>query len=422
MLAARSSVRPGRAAAFDQPLAVEEPERELLVVARRAHRHRQRGAVDADLERLLDRDLVALAVVLDGADHVRCGCHPDIVSPPDGHVQVLPGNRLIDAVYQRYARKRVHPPARVSDRGRARAPLRARVRGLPRLAATLSAGIRSLERELGVPLVRRGRQFEGLTPEGERVLEWAQRAIADLESLRQEASRLRGGLEGVLRIGAIPTALPRSASITTRFRDRHPRMRVRLTSMTSRQIAYGLDHGEIDAGLTYVDNEPLAHVDTLPLWHERYLLVAPPDGELGAAATASWRAAAGLPLCLLTPDMQHRRIVDAAFAQAGATPTPAVETNSVSTLVAHARAGLPGITAHTWLDTNPLPSDLRAIPLVDPVVEHTIGLVTAAGQRTPVIAELLSLFAPLELADAGAASSGPAQSAAARAGRRAAAA
>jgi DNA-binding transcriptional LysR family regulator len=168
-------------------------------------------------------------------------------------------------------------------------------------------------------------------------------------------------------------------------------MRVRLLSMSSRQIAHGLDHGEIDAGLTDLDNEPLARVDTVALWRERYLLVTFGDAELGA--TVTWAAAAKLPLCLLTPDMQHRRIVDGASATAGATPSPAVETNSVSTLVAHARAGLPGITAHTWLEANPLPADLRAIPLVDPVIEHTIGLVTStARERTPVITELLDLF------------------------------
>ena len=263
---------------------------------------------------------------------------------------------------------------------------------------TLSAGIRSLERELGIPLARRGHTFEGLTPEGERILGWGQRALADLESLRQEASRLRGGLEGVLRLGAIPTSLPLSPRVTARLRERHPRMRVRLTSMTSRQIAYGLAHGEIDAGMTYLDNEPLADVDTLPLWREHYLLVTPAASETGARGTVPWREAAKLPLCLLTPDMQHRRIVDDAFIAAGAVPEPAVETNSVSTLVAHARTGLPGVTAHTWLEANPLPADLRAIPLVDPVIEHTIGLVVSnTVERTPVIAELLSMFEPLEL-------------------------
>ena len=141
-------------------------------------------------------------------------------------------------------------------------------------------------------------------------------------------------------------------------------MRVRLMSMNSRQISHGLEHGEIEAGLTYLDNEPLARVDAVPLWRERYLLVTAADAAFGASVT--WAQAASLPLCLLTPDMQHRRIVDGAFAAAGATPNPAVETNSVSTLVAHARAGLPGITADTWLDANPLSGDLRCDPARGP--------------------------------------------------------
>ena len=58
MLASSSAVGPAGRGRVDQPFAVQEPERELLVVAGRAHRHRERRAVDADLERLLDRDLV----------------------------------------------------------------------------------------------------------------------------------------------------------------------------------------------------------------------------------------------------------------------------------------------------------------------------------------------------------------------------
>ncbi len=262
----------------------------------------------------------------------------------------------------------------------------------------LSEAIRSLERELGVPLVVRGRRFEGLTPEGERVLTWAQRAVDNLRGLEQEVSRLREGLIGTLRLGAIPTSLPTSPLVTTRFREHHPRMRVTLHSMTSREIAHGLTHGELDAGLTYLDNEPLADVDMRPLWRERYLLLAPADGDLGDRTTIGWAEAATLPLCLLTPDMQHRRIVDSAFAAAGVVPEPVVETNSVSAVLAHARSGIPGVTAQTWVVTQALPAGLRAIPLVDPVLTRTIGIVTSARtQRLPVVDELLALFAPLEL-------------------------
>ena len=50
------------------------------------------------------------------------------------------------------------------------------------------------------------------------------------------------------------------------------------------------------------------------------------DRPYGAADELGWREAADERLCLLTPDMQNRRIVDGAFAAAGARPRPVVET------------------------------------------------------------------------------------------------
>jgi DNA-binding transcriptional LysR family regulator len=262
----------------------------------------------------------------------------------------------------------------------------------------LSTAIRALERELGVPLVRRSGRFEGFTEEGERVLVWARRALTDVQSLNQEVHRLRSGLEGTLRIGAIPTALTASTLITARFRHAHPQMRVQLHSMTSHGIARGLEHGELDAGLTYLDNEPLADVDTLGLWRERYLVVGSPEQIGTNTTTMTWGAAASLPLCLLTPDMQNRRIMNDAFAQAGVVPQAMVETNSISTLVAHAGAGLAAVIAHSWLHAIPLPPGLRAVPLVQPTVHHVVGLLAASGrQQTPIVVELMSLFEPLEL-------------------------
>jgi DNA-binding transcriptional LysR family regulator len=262
----------------------------------------------------------------------------------------------------------------------------------------LSTAIRALERELGVPLVRRSGRFEGFTEEGERVLVWARRALTDVRSLNQEVDRLRSGLQGTLRIGAIPTALTASTLITSRFRHAHARMRVQLHSMTSHGIAHGLEHGELDAGLTYLDNEPLADVETLGLWRERYLVVGSPE-QVGTNTTSmTWGAASSLPLCLLTPDMQNRRIMNDAFAQAGVVPQAMVETNSISTLVAHAGAGLAAVIAHSWLHAIPLPPRLRAVPLVQPTVRHVVGLLAAKRrQQTPIVSELMSLFAPLEL-------------------------
>ncbi len=262
----------------------------------------------------------------------------------------------------------------------------------------LSSAISGLENELGVPLVRRGRRFEGFTADGDRVLLWVHRALQDLAGLERAVGRRSDGMTGTLRIGAIPTSLPVSTLVTSPIRERHPQMCIQVLSMNPRQIAEGLIDGELDAGLTYLDDDPLPGIEALALWRERYLLLVADGGPMAGAVTVAWRSAATLRLCLLTPDTQYRRIVDGAFASGGEVPAPAIETNSISTLIAHAATGLAGIAAQTCLYEHALRPGLRAIPLVDPVVEATIGLVTSREhQRDPLIPELLGLFTALEL-------------------------
>jgi DNA-binding transcriptional LysR family regulator len=90
---------------------------------------------------------------------------------------------------------------------------------------TLSAGIKQLESSLGVMLVQRGSRYIGLTPEGERTLDWARRIVSDSRSMRQELKTLKFGLSGQLRLAAIPTALAMVESLTTPFRQKHPDVR-----------------------------------------------------------------------------------------------------------------------------------------------------------------------------------------------------
>ena len=90
---------------------------------------------------------------------------------------------------------------------------------------TLSAGVKQLEEQMGVLLVNRGSRFQGFTPEGQRVLDWARRIVGDTRAMREEINALRHGLTGQLRIAAIPTALAMVAALTTPYRERHPNVR-----------------------------------------------------------------------------------------------------------------------------------------------------------------------------------------------------
>jgi len=253
---------------------------------------------------------------------------------------------------------------------------------------TLSEAIRHLERELGVPLIdRAGSRYRGLSVEGERVLQWAQRILATEDALKQELGALRGGLSGELRFGVIPAAMPVTPLLSSLFCARHPEVVLKLLSHSSVEIQRGLIAGELEAGLTYIDNEPLRNVRTHLLYHERYMLLTPAGGRFHDLDQVTWREAAELRLCLLTGDMQNRRIIDRLFVEGGGAPKVAVVTNSVLSLVAHVRSGeWSSVLPHTFLAL--LGHDeaafrgLRAVPLVEPEASQAVGLVVS--EREPL--------------------------------------
>ncbi len=255
---------------------------------------------------------------------------------------------------------------------------------------SLSGGIRALEEELGVPIVVRGRRYAGLTPEGERVVAWAHRLLADAEGLREDLAAMRGEVTGRLRLGAIPTALPIASQFSAAVAAVHPGLAVTVLSLTSREIERRLGEYEIDAGITYLDNEPIGGVRTIPVARERYVLYVNADDPLAKRRSVTWADAAALPLCLLTPNMQNRRIIDAAFTTAGAAPAPRVESDDIVPLwehVAHGRWCTIGPTS--WIEGGALPDEIVAVPLTEPEVEKEIGVVVPDRDPLPTITRAL---------------------------------
>ncbi|WP_329157540.1 LysR family transcriptional regulator [Streptomyces sp. NBC_01717] len=255
---------------------------------------------------------------------------------------------------------------------------------------SLSAAIRRLEHELGVPIVRRGRRYEGLTPEGEVVLAWAHRILAERDGLQQELSALRGGLTGTLRLGVVPTALPTASLLTNPFCEHHPQARVSIESLSSAEIWHGLAEFELDAAMTYLDDDTRGGgLRRLPLYEERYVLLTPVDGPLATAATARWAQAAALPLCLLGPRMRNRRIIDECFAADGATAAPAIESDSVAGLYAHLPGGhWSSVISHAWLHMFGVPDGMRVVPLEGPAYGPRVGLVTGPDPPSVLAAAL----------------------------------
>lgn len=256
---------------------------------------------------------------------------------------------------------------------------------------TLSAGLKSLEESLGVLIVQRSSRFRGFTPEGERVLAWARRIVGDADAMRQELDVMARGLEGHMRIAVIPTALPIVARLTTPFRDAHPGVRFTILSRTSTEILHLLENLEIDAGISYLENEPVGQVRTVPLYDERYRLLTSRDGPFAGRQTVTWAEVARVPLCLLTPDMQNRRIVDQMLRDAGVVAAPTLVSNSTIVLITHVRTGQwSSILPPSLAESIGLPDAILSIPIVEPDVRHTVGLVvTHRDPATPLVAALI---------------------------------
>ncbi len=258
---------------------------------------------------------------------------------------------------------------------------------------TLSAGVKQLENRFGVQLVLRGSRFQGFTPEGERVLAWARRIVADTRAMHEEVTGLRRGLTGHLRIAAIPTALPMVARLTTPYRERHPDVRMTIESTTSADIFSLIENLEADAGLTYLDNEPLGRVVSVPLYQERYRFVTAAGGPFDGRRSLTWAEAGQVPLCLLTPNMQNRRIIDQQIRAAGGEPAATLESNSMIVLMSHVRTlRWASIMPAVLVNVLGAIEGLQAIPITAPDVVHTIGLVAPRREpSTPMVTALVSV-------------------------------
>jgi DNA-binding transcriptional LysR family regulator len=242
---------------------------------------------------------------------------------------------------------------------------------------TLSAGIKQLEDTLGVLLVNRSSRFHGMTAD-------------DARAMRQEMRAPRTSLTGHLTIAAVPTALGMVQRLTLPFLQKHPAVRFTILSETSRQILSMLDDLQIDAGLTYLDNEPHGQIRTAPLYYERYRLLTSAHRPLGDRSSVTWKEVAQIPLCLLTPDMQNRRIIDRMLGSVEPPGPPMLESNSMVVLAAHVRTGeWASIIPETFADVLGLSEPLRSIPIVEPQEVQRIGLVLPRREPMPPLSRAL---------------------------------
>ncbi len=241
---------------------------------------------------------------------------------------------------------------------------------------SLSSGLNQLEEELGVPIILRHQRFQGFTPEGECVINWTKRLLADQKGMLEDLAIMRRNLHGTIRIGAMPMSSPVLPIINNIFSAKYPSVKFDIEFVGSERLIKEVCNFELDVGITYLEDQRLNRFNKATLYKEKLSLMIPKTMLPPQKKTINWKEAANLPLCLLSPFMKERQVMDTAFESVACNPSPKLECNSIFQLAFHVMHGnLATIVPSGFSQVNDAFPGTREIPLTNPVVSKPVGLI-----------------------------------------------
>jgi DNA-binding transcriptional LysR family regulator len=253
-----------------------------------------------------------------------------------------------------------------------------------------SMRIRHLEERLNTRIVKRGNRFLGLTTEGQAILDHARDILDRVRALEEQTRAAKGEVVGSLVLGVIPTSAAYAGFLASRLNKTHPGLRIRIDTTNSLAIQQGVDAGDFDAGITYSEGVASDLLEALPLYDEDYWLMMPTEMAPAGTKSITWAEAAELPLILLDPEMQNRRIVDLNFAEAGAHPKVVSETNGFTAAVVMAVQGMGAtVIPRVLMESLAHVESAVYLPLTEPRVAKSVSLVTPRRDSAIPVVEAL---------------------------------
>src|SRR5215831_945713 len=246
----------------------------------------------------------------------------------------------------------------------------------------VSAQVRRLEAELGIPLLERTTRRVALTHAGELFLARVRAVLGQLDGARADLAELAEVRRGHVRVGATlvlgSVDLPR---VLAQFRGRYPGVTLALRAGLIADLLGDLGSGAIDIVLGLLHPELLDGFLARPLVEERIVLVAPPGRPAPGPGPASLADFAGEPFVCLPAGSGLHAILVAAAAAAGFTPRIQLETHGPASIRELVAAGL-GVALMAESSARAIGPDVRVHRLRPAPPHPPIGLVRVPG-RTP---------------------------------------
>ena len=255
----------------------------------------------------------------------------------------------------------------VVDRG----SMAAAARMLHITPAAVAQQIRTLERELGAPLIARAGRTVSVTEEGARILQRARdllRGVADLRSVANES-----GMAGDLRLGACPTALGGLVpDILARMVAKFPEINVFIKPGYSADLYGAVESGDLDAAMVLQAPFSLPKTCDWQLLREEPLVVLAPARMAGADPHQLLREE---PLIRYDRHEWGGRQADEYLRKAGIVPRERFELNALNAIAVMVDRGLGVSLVPDWAKPWPEGISVVRIPLPEPSEPRRIGMV-----------------------------------------------
>lgn len=204
----------------------------------------------------------------------------------------------------------------------------------------LSASIRTLEEELGAPLLLRTTRRVDLTAIGRAFLVEARHVLAAANEARQVVAQMISLQRGTLSIGAIPGLAPliNIPELLGQFCEAHPCIEIRLISDGSLRLIDGVRTGEFDLAFTQFVGRTPPGIRARMLAREPLVAVCATGHALAGRPSATLRDLVAETFVELRRDWGVRQLIDQSFSESRLTRKIGFEVNDLDTqldLVGH---------------------------------------------------------------------------------------
>ena len=261
----------------------------------------------------------------------------------------------------------------------------------------VSKQIRQLEDELGVQIFERsGRQLTRITPAGRAIIELADRALIEVETLRSVAQEYSDPSTGELSLAATHTvARYVFTPVVEKLKRKYPRVHIHTHMGTPLQIAELVAHGKVDFGVATEAMEHFEDLVAIPCYRWRRSFLVPPGHPLLDVKPVTLAAVAEYPLVTYVFGFDRGSPLDAAFRREGLSPEIAVTATDADIIKDYVRMGLGvGIVATLAHDADEN-SGLHAIDASHLIEVSTARLVFRRGMFIRgYMYDFLEAFAP----------------------------